>query len=179
MQNKVAIITGASHGIGRQTALVFSKAGFNTVITATNEAALKELESEIKAVTAKECLVISGDLSDINFVEYIPNAALEKFGRIDVLVNNAAWRTIETMRSIQIETWEKTLRICLTAPAFLAKFCAAHMEKLNITESLLIPQALCRRWREETALLILPARAPWKALRENWRLLMEDEDSGL
>jgi NAD(P)-dependent dehydrogenase (short-subunit alcohol dehydrogenase family) len=55
-----------------------------------------------------------------------------KWGRIDVLINNAAWRTIETMRTIELETWEKTLRICLTAPAFLAKWSASVMEAKGI-----------------------------------------------
>jgi NAD(P)-dependent dehydrogenase (short-subunit alcohol dehydrogenase family) len=59
-------------------------------------------------------------------------STVKKWKRIDVLINNAAWRTIETMRSISVETWEKTLKINLTAPAFLAKHTAAVMEEKNI-----------------------------------------------
>lgn len=129
MQNKVAIITGASQGIGRQTALSFAVAGFDTVIVATDSAALHNLAGEIINVHNRQCLPVTADLSDLSLVHTIANAALERFGRIDVLVNNAAWRTIETMRSITIEDWDKTLRVCLSAPAFLAKSCAAIMEE--------------------------------------------------
>ena len=132
MQNKVAIITGASKGIGRQTTLAFAEAGYETVVVATNQSSLLELKEEIKKLYDRECLVCCGDLSDMNFVDSIPGLAIERFGRIDVLINNAAWRTIETMRSIDLATWEKTFRICITAPAFLAKLCAAAMEQRRI-----------------------------------------------
>lgn len=132
MQTKVAIITGASKGIGRQTALAFAAAGYKVVITGTDNGALQELGNEIKRVYNQEYLISCGDLSDTDYLNSITEATLKKFGRIDVLVNNAAWRTIETMRSISLETWEKTLRICITAPAFLAKSCAAAMEAQNI-----------------------------------------------
>lgn len=132
MLNKVAIITGASKGIGRQTALAFAKAGYNTVITATNQPALENLRNEIIQNYSTQCLTAAGDMANMEFVQSLPNSALEAFERIDVLVNNAAWRTIETMRSIDLETWERTMRICLTAPAFLAKICASIMEDKKI-----------------------------------------------
>lgn len=137
MQNKVAIVTGASRGIGRQTAIAFAKAGFNTVVSATNHAALEELSQDIKKSYGTDCCVAAGDLSNMDYIQSLPKLALEKFGRIDVLVNNAAWRTIESMRTIDLETWERTIRICLTAPAFLAKACAASMEELKIPGSII------------------------------------------
>lgn len=54
------------------------------------------------------------------FVESLVDRFAQVLGRIDVLVNNAAWRELLTMRQMSLESWEKTLRICLTAPAFLA-----------------------------------------------------------
>lgn len=132
MQNKVAIITGASRGIGRQTALAFAGAGYNIVIVATSLNELNKLGTEINNLYKQEYLICCGDLSDSNFLNSIADTTIEKFGRIDVLVNNAAWRTIETMRSIDLNTWERTLKICITAPAFLAKTCAATMEERNI-----------------------------------------------
>lgn len=132
MQNKVVLITGASKGIGRQTALEFASAGYDVAITARKDASLQKLKQEIQTLYNKDCLVVSGDLSDTAFVQSVAGSVLERFGRIDVLINNAAWRTIETMRSIELATWEKTLRICITAPAFLAKYCAAAMEERKI-----------------------------------------------
>ncbi|MFM2231656.1 MAG: hypothetical protein RJB31_357, partial [Bacteroidota bacterium] len=71
------------------------------------------------------------DLAETSFLTRVVEAAMERFGRIDVLVNNAAWRTIGTMRNMQHDAWEKTIRVCLTAPAFLAKHVAAAMERIN------------------------------------------------
>ncbi|HEY0670290.1 MAG TPA: SDR family oxidoreductase [Sphingobacteriaceae bacterium] len=133
MQNKVAIITGASKGIGRNTALEFAKAGFNLVVVARSRPELEDLCKELAASYQRECVVCSGDLADMDFVASIPDTAVREFGRIDVLVNNAAWRTIETMRTIELSTWEKTLKICLTSPAFLAQKCAAVMESQRIS----------------------------------------------
>lgn len=132
MQDKVAIITGASKGIGRQTALAFAQAGYHTVIVATNEEQLQQLQQEIKNSYGIDSLICVGDLSDSNFLNFIITSTMSHFGRIDVLVNNAAWRSIETMRTITLDTWEKTIRICLTAPAFLAKSCAKQMEEVKI-----------------------------------------------
>lgn len=129
MQANVAIITGASRGIGRETALAFAAAGYHTAIVANNQAALEQVKQEIETHYQTQCLVCAGDLSDLSFTLSIAATVREHFGRIDVLVNNAAWRTIETMRTITPETWEKTLRICVTAPAFLAQSCAAVMEE--------------------------------------------------
>ena len=137
MPNKVAIITGASKGIGRQTALAFAAADYHVVLIATNLEALQELETEIRESYNLPCLICCGDLSDETFVTSISVLVVKKFGRIDVLVNNAAWRTIETMRTISLENWEKTVRICLTAPAFLARSCAVVMEEQNIAGTII------------------------------------------
>ena len=86
------------------------------------------LENEFQA----DCLACHGDLADLNYVKDIVDQTIQKWGRVDVLVNNAVWRTIETMRTISLENWEKALRINLTAPAFLAKYVAATMEENRI-----------------------------------------------
>jgi NAD(P)-dependent dehydrogenase (short-subunit alcohol dehydrogenase family) len=72
--------------------------------------------------------VLPGDLADLNYVATLVPKTIERFGRIDVLVNNAAWRETVTMRKISLESWERTLRICLTTPALLARDAAVHME---------------------------------------------------
>ena len=137
MQTNVAVITGASRGIGRETALAFAAAGYHTVAVASDQKALEQVKQEIETHYQTKCLVCAGDLSDLDFTQSIAKTAHEHFGRIDVLVNNAAWRTIETMRTITAETWEKTLRICVTAPAFLAQGCAAVMEANTIAGTII------------------------------------------
>jgi 3-oxoacyl-[acyl-carrier protein] reductase len=68
-------------------------------------------------------------LNDLQFVGSLAKSTFEYFGRIDLLVNNAAWRELVTMRNISVESWEKTIRVMLTAPAFLARECAVFMEQ--------------------------------------------------
>ncbi|MEO6000880.1 MAG: SDR family oxidoreductase [Chitinophagaceae bacterium] len=131
--NKVAIITGASRGIGRSTALKFAANQYKVALVGRNQEDLDQLEIEIKQMYGTEVVVIAGDLANEEFLRKIVAETLKKWKRIDVLINNAAWRTIESLRNISIETWETTIKICLTAPAFLAKYAAEVMEEKNLS----------------------------------------------
>lgn len=130
--NKVAIITGASRGIGRSTALKFAANNYKTTLVGRNQEELDQLKLEIEEKYSTEALVCAGDLADEEFLSQIVVDTVKKWERVDVLINNAAWRTIETMRSISLENWEKTIKVCLTAPAFLAKYAASVMEEKKI-----------------------------------------------
>jgi NAD(P)-dependent dehydrogenase (short-subunit alcohol dehydrogenase family) len=125
---KVAIITGASTGIGRAAAIKFAEEKFYLTLVARNDEELSKLARELESRYSIECIVCAGNLNDKIFLRSIIDKTVEKWQTIDVLVNNAAWRTIETMRSISFETWEQTMGVCLTAPAFLAKWTAEVME---------------------------------------------------
>ncbi|HSF44543.1 MAG TPA: SDR family oxidoreductase, partial [Chitinophagaceae bacterium] len=104
---------------------------YHLCIADLDEVGLDQLFTLISDQYKTEPLICCGDLADEKFLKKIIDQTTEKFNSIDVLVNNAAWRTIETMRTISMETWEKTLRICVTAPAFLSKMSAEIMEKRN------------------------------------------------
>ncbi|WP_293299616.1 SDR family oxidoreductase [Pedobacter sp. UBA4863] len=129
---KVVIVTGASRGIGREIALKYAKEGFNVALILRNAKDIGDIGKLIQEKYNRDFIACIGDLSDSGFAKNIVDETLKKWGRIDVLVNNAAWRTIETMRTMSMETWNKTLMICLTAPAFLSKMVADTMEQLNI-----------------------------------------------
>jgi len=126
---KVAIITGASKGIGRSTALKFAANGYQVTIVGRNHEELEQLKATIERDYHRDVLICAGDLEHEEFSRQLIDDTLWKWGRIDVLINNAAWRTHETMRSISMENWEKTIKICLTIPAFLAKYAAMAMEE--------------------------------------------------
>lgn len=130
--NKVAIITGASKGIGRSTALKFAANHYNVTLVGRAQEELDQLKLEIENKHNTETLICAGDLADEAFLRQVVVGTVKKWARIDVLINNAAWRTIETMRTISMENWERTIRVCLTAPAFLAKYVASVMEELNM-----------------------------------------------
>jgi len=84
---KVAIITGASSGIGRYTAIALSSAGWNLALTARR---LPELQ-ETKAACANsdKCLIVNGDITDEEFVKHLFKLTMNRFGRLDLLFNNA------------------------------------------------------------------------------------------
>ena len=128
-ENKTVIITGAANGIGKATALRFAREGYNLCLVDRDENALQQLFSQISGEWKKEPLICCGDLADESFLKEVIDRTSSLYSSIDVLINNAAWRTIETMRTISLDTWEKTIRICLTAPAFLSKMAAEVMEK--------------------------------------------------
>jgi NAD(P)-dependent dehydrogenase (short-subunit alcohol dehydrogenase family) len=133
MENKkVVVITGAAGGIGFASAKKFAENNFCIALSDIKQDRLNKVVEILEKNYQAECMVCHGNLEDISYVKDIVDQTIQKWGRIDVLVNNAAWRTIETMRTISLENWEKAIRINLTAPAFLAKYVAKTMEENKI-----------------------------------------------
>ena len=129
MDKKVVVITGAAGGIGRATASRYAREGYRIALCDIDEKGLISVAVELENQYAAECMLLPGDLSNENYLKIIVDKTVAKWDRVDVLVNNAAWRTIESLRTLEMNTWDKTLKICLTAPAFLTKWAAAVMEK--------------------------------------------------
>ncbi|MCB9923100.1 MAG: SDR family oxidoreductase [Planctomycetaceae bacterium] len=126
----VALITGAARGIGRETALEFARRGYDLGLLDILPGEVQSTSSDATKLGA-ECVTESCDLNSLEAAQASLNRIVQRFGRLDVLVNNAAWREIKTMREISIDSWERTLRICLTTPAFLARWAAEAMERQN------------------------------------------------
>lgn len=117
-QSRVALVTGAAGGLGSAVAAVFSSRGYRQLMTDVSPTG--DLSSAD---------FVQGDLNDLVFAQSLADRAVERFGRIDVVVNVAAWRELLTMRTLTAESWERTLRVCLTAPALIARSAAKHMER--------------------------------------------------
>ncbi|WP_416795572.1 SDR family oxidoreductase [Ciceribacter azotifigens] len=118
LQDKIAIITGASSGIGRATALRFAREGAALVVNARGEEALSRLADEVAATGAK-VVAVAGDVSDEETHRRLVDAAVERFGGLDIAVNNAG--TVGPYRplaDVTLEEWQETLAINLTG-AFL------------------------------------------------------------
>src|SRR3972149_3566251 len=90
LAGRVAIVTGASSGIGRATALALAREGVPVALAARREDRLRELAAEIEAAGG-EALVVPTDVSRRTDVERLVQAALERFGRLDIMVNNAGY----------------------------------------------------------------------------------------
>ena len=122
----VALVTGAARGIGRATAFEFARRGFDLSLADQLAAELDQTAEEIGRLQ-RAAIRHAGDLADLAFAESLVRQTLVHFGRLDVLVNCAAWREPFSMREIGIDSWDRTLRVCLTTPAFLARWAAEAM----------------------------------------------------
>ena len=124
---RVVFVTGAAAGIGAAVAEEFASRGDMVVLTDRNGEGLEAMRARIVAAGG-EAFAIEGDLTDLRFAESAVQAAARMYGRIDVLINNAGARELSTMRDITPDQWDATIRLCLTVPAFLARWCAEKME---------------------------------------------------
>lgn len=118
LQDKVAIITGASSGIGRAAALLFSAEGAAVVLNARNAAALEEV-AELVRVQGGRARAVAGDVSRPETHQELVASAVETFGGLDIAFNNAATTgPIKPLADVDVEEWQETVATTLTS-AFL------------------------------------------------------------
>jgi 3-oxoacyl-[acyl-carrier protein] reductase len=110
---KVALITGASKGIGKAIAMRFALEGARIAICARNEDALTETAAEIRAATHTDLLAVKSNMMKGNDIRRFVGAAIKKFGRIDILVNNAGGVHVGGITDTTDEQWEYHLQLKL------------------------------------------------------------------
>jgi 3-oxoacyl-[acyl-carrier protein] reductase len=113
LKDKVAIVTGASQGIGRDTAMALSEAGAKVAVAARNEEKLAALVQDITA-NGGEAFAVKMDVADAEQIKAGFKSILEKFGKIDILVNNAAITRDGLAMRMKPDDWEAVLRTNLT-----------------------------------------------------------------
>ena len=128
LRGKIAIVTGASQGIGRATALRLAAEGANVVIAARDRALLQRVEQEIVAAGGT-ALAVQADVSRGEDCARLVAAALEKFGRLDILVNNAGTSATGAFESASDDIWQADFELKLFAAIRLARLAIPHMKK--------------------------------------------------
>lgn len=113
LKDKVALVTGASQGIGRDTAIALSQAGAKVAAAARSEEKLKTLVGEI-AAAGGEALAVKMDVADAEQIKAGFKQVIERFGRLDILVNNAAVTRDGLAVRMKAEDWDAVLRTNLT-----------------------------------------------------------------
>ena len=127
LTGKTALITGSSRGIGKAIALEFAKQGCNIIINYShNEEVAKKTEEEIKQLGVKTYLV-KADVSDYDNVKEMMNAVIEHFGKIDILVNNAAVPFQKKMMDIEWEDWDLIQNVNIKGTFFVLQEAARNM----------------------------------------------------
>jgi 3-oxoacyl-[acyl-carrier protein] reductase len=118
LEDRVALVTGASRGIGKAIALALAEAGCHVAVNYQKEQeAAEQVAKAIRAI-GRDCTVVQADVSKENEVERLAQEAESSFGQIDILVNNAAISEPKPIAELTLADWDQTIRVNLTS-AFL------------------------------------------------------------
>ena len=131
LSGKVALITGASSGIGAQQAMALSAAGASVVLLGRRQLKLDALKLQIEAHGGQASTVVA-DLSDMSILDEIVSSCLQPYLRIDILCNTAGINMRQHADQLTVQSWDETLQLNLKVPFFLAQK--------------LVPQMISRKW---------------------------------
>lgn len=128
LKGKIALITGGDSGIGRAVAFLYAKEGANIAIVYLNEQEdAKEIKFRIEQL-GQEVLLIEGNISDPEFCQQAVADVVAKFGKIDILVNNAAYQKHrQTIDDISIDQWNYIFNVNVHGYFYMTKFALKHM----------------------------------------------------
>ncbi len=123
MKNKVCILTGASGGIGSVIAETLFSHGLKLVLLGRNEEKLKEVAN------GRECLIISGDICDNDYIEEVVAKTVSAYGGIDIVINNAGVAHSTPFEEITTEQYDAIMNINVRAPFFMCQKTLPHLVK--------------------------------------------------
>ncbi|WP_019140396.1 SDR family oxidoreductase [Noviherbaspirillum massiliense] len=130
LKGKVAIVTGGDSGIGRATAIAFAKEGANLVIAYLDEHEDAQETQRLIEAEGRECMILAGDVSAPAFCQKVVDTAVSSFGRLDVLVNNAAQQyPQQSITDISDEQLEKTFRTNIFSQFYMVRAAVPHLKE--------------------------------------------------
>jgi len=129
LDGKATVITGGDSGIGRAVALAFAREGADVLIAYLNEHDDAKETARLVEEAGRKAVLVPGDIADPAHCRAIVDQAVQAFGRIDVLVNNAAFQmTRESIEEIPDEEWDYTFQVNITAMFHICKAAVKHMK---------------------------------------------------
>ena len=128
LDGKRAVVHGGDSGIGRAVAIAFAREGADVLVSYLDEHQDAEDVARLVQEAGRQCVLISGDLSDPSHCRAVIERAVAEFGGIDILVSNAAYQmSHDNLEEISDEEWDYTFRLNVGAYFYLAKAAVAHM----------------------------------------------------
>lgn len=127
MTNKVAIVTGASSGIGRATAVLFAKNGTDVVALGRNENELNSVRDAARDGDGAVKIHL-GDITETSQVDRLISETVDHFGRIDILVNAAGIIKSGNIENTTLDDWDKMMNINLRSVFYVTQKCVPHLE---------------------------------------------------
>lgn len=127
LKNKVAIVGGASKGLGRACAEVLAEEGMKVVLCSRNKADIEQAAKDIQTKTKADVLAFAGDLEQNDTIKKLIAAAAEKFGRVDVLVNNSGGPPLAKSFEATEEQWATAIQRSLLFFARMSREALPHM----------------------------------------------------
>lgn len=126
LTGKIAVVTGASRGLGRRFAGSLARAGADVIITARNADSLKESQADIESL-GRRCLPLALDVTSLDSIRRMAADALAAWGRVDILVNNAGCNIRKPALEMTWDNWNQVLDTNLRGPFFVAQSIAPSM----------------------------------------------------
>ena len=130
LEGKIAIITGGDSGIGKAVAIAFAREGADILISYLDDTEDRDAEDTLKYVeeAGRKAVLVKGDISSEKHCQKIVETAVKEFGKIDILINNAACQmSRESLQDIPAWEWEKTFAVNIHSMFYLCKAAEPHM----------------------------------------------------
>jgi NAD(P)-dependent dehydrogenase (short-subunit alcohol dehydrogenase family) len=129
LAGKAAIITGGDSGIGRAVAIAYAREGADVLVSYLNEEEDAAETRRLVEAEGRKCVLVPGDIAEPAHCRHIVDEAMKAFGRLDVLVNNAAHQmTFDAPEEISDEEWDRTFQVNIHAMFYLVKAALPHLE---------------------------------------------------
>jgi len=129
LTNKVAIVLAASKGLGKAIATALSAEGAKVIIGSRDDVELKKTANEIQKLTGNEVIAIPVDVSDGEQINNFIQKAASRFGRIDILLNNAGGPPFDKFENFDDEAWQKAFELNLLSFARTNRLVVPHLQK--------------------------------------------------